>query len=62
MFHTLDPSKVIRQVYEDKVITEVDLDDIKSLLNEITYEKAKIVFQGNDLLKKTELLTQSVSK
>ena len=62
MFHTLDPSQIVKQVFSQRVIDEVDLDDIKSLLNDMTYEKAKIVFIGNDLLTKTELLPKAISK
>ena len=53
MFFSLNPSKIVKQVFCERVIDEIDLDDIKSLLSEMTYEKAKIVFIGNDLLTKT---------
>ena len=53
MFYSLNPSQIVKQVFCERVIDEIDLDDIKSLLSEMTYEKAKIVFIGNDLLTKS---------
>ena len=62
MIHSLDPSNIIKQVYGETVIESVDIEDIKSILAEMTLEKCKLVFLGNDLLKNSELLTEPISK
>ena len=52
MIVALDPSQVIKQTYEQQVINEIDYEDIKSLLGEFTYEKCKVILQGNDIFEK----------
>ena len=47
---------VIKDVYDEPVIGEIDIADVRKMLDEISYEKTKIVVNGNDLVKKTELI------
>ena len=57
-----DQSKVVKYVYNKKVIDEVDVEEVKALLSELTYEKVKLVLLGNGILKMPELLSQQVVK
>ena len=50
MFHCKDLSKIVRNTYKTNIIDEIDLEDIKKMLEELNYLKCKIVLMGNDLL------------
>ena len=54
MFHAKDPSKIVRNVYSNNYgcnyISEVDIQDIKAMLDQLTLSRAKIILIGNELL------------
>ena len=58
----LDPSQVVKQTYGQQVIEEIDYADIKSLLGEFSYEKCKVILQGNDIFEKQDILPTPIGK
>ena len=50
LIHTLDPSKILREVFTDTLIEEINTPDIKLLLQSFTLMNSKIALVGNDLL------------
>ena len=52
MIYTTNISDIIKEVYDEPVIGEIDLADIKKMLSEFSYEKCKINLNLNDILKK----------
>ena len=51
MFHAKDIKNILREVYESTLLDEVDVEDIKVMLDEMSYDKVQIILQGTDLLK-----------
>lgn len=52
MFFTRDLTKLLKEVYSDVVVDDVEIPYIVNLLSEMTLERAKIVISAKDLLKK----------
>ena len=55
MLHTLNPAKVLKEIYSVPIIDKIDVADIKSIISECTYEKCKIVLTGNDILTRKDV-------
>ena len=62
MVHSQNKSNILRESYEKTVVQDVDTEDVRKVLGEMSYEKVKVVFVGNDLLKMTEILPEPASK
>ena len=43
MFHIKDISNIIRDVYTDDIVEEIDIEDIKTMLTQFSYESVKVV-------------------
>jgi len=59
MIFTKDISKILKDTYPDTSIDEVDMKLFKSLVNELTPDKAKIVISGKNLIHNAELFGSS---
>ena len=44
-----DRSKLLEEVYPEAIIKEIDVKDIRSILNLFTYESCKLVLIGNSM-------------
>ena len=63
MIHIKDVSKIIKSVYAGHYYEEVDMQDITEMLGQLTYERAKVSLQGNDLLSQIdEKTTKPISE
>ena len=49
MIFTQDMSQILKEVYEETVFDEVDLEDCRKFATECNYENCKIVVAGKDL-------------
>ncbi len=55
MLLTTDPTRILEDVYAETIVRKIDQQDIKAFLGELTFEKCKIVLNGNDLLNRTDV-------
>ena len=55
MLVTRDPSKLLEQSYTEPIIPEIDQQDVRAFLNDFTYDKCKIVLNGNDMFKRKDV-------
>ena len=51
-----DISNILKKVYDETVIEEIDIADIKAMLSEFSYDNVKILLNGNDILKKPDII------
>ena len=56
MIYCTDISNIVKEVYEETVIDEIDLADIKKMLSEFNYESCKIAVNCNNLTKQAEII------
>ena len=56
MIYYQDIANILKEVYSQQVIGEIDIADIKTMLSEFSYENCKIVLNGNNILKKPEII------
>ena len=56
LIHYKNTSNILKEVYEKAVIGEVDIADIKKMLSEFSYENVKILVNGNNILKKQDII------
>ncbi len=52
LLFTKDIKKILKHVYSDVVLEELPMDNVKMLLEQMTIERVKVVFNGLNLLHK----------
>ena len=56
LLYTLNPSKVLKEIYSVPIISEINVADIRSILSEFTYEKCKVTLIGNGILTRKDVV------
>jgi len=59
MIHIKDPSKLVKRTYSENVIENIDIEYIKHIFKEFSYENCKVLLNGNDLLSKRNNLVKT---
>ena len=56
MIYSNDVSNILKETYDEPVIDEIDLNDIKLMLSQFSYETCKLNLNGNEIMKNTDLI------
>ena len=56
MIYCKDITNILKEVYNEAVIGDIDLVDIKQMLSEFSYKRCKILVNGNTIMKQTEII------
>ena len=50
MVHSLDISNILEDTYGEILVNDIDRDNLVQMAGELTYNSAKILFTGNEIL------------
>ena len=49
MVYSLNPEKILEQIYPESIMEDIHVEDIKEILSQFTIEKCKVVLMSKDL-------------